>query len=201
MPMLKIEPTGATLGAVVTGVSLADLDKAALQSIHREWVANDPQRLIEFYRKNPNDAMELQSLSEVAKKDPALAIGRLQEMIARGIDMFDCVLPTRLARHGTAFTMDGPVHIKGKRFEFDHGPLDAECSHPLTADFSRAYIRHLFRSGEILGLRLICLHNLHFYLSLARRAREAIVSGTFPAFRAAFVSQYTSSVSDATPSS
>jgi queuine tRNA-ribosyltransferase len=115
---------------------------------------------------------------------------QILEMIARGIDMFDCVLPTRLARHGTAFTMDGPVHIKGKRFEFDHGPLDAECSHPLTADFSRAYIRHLFRSGEILGLRLICLHNLHFYQSLVRGARAALEAGTFAAYRAAFLSRY-----------
>ncbi len=96
------------------------------------------------------------STPHLPAEKPRYAMGlgtppQILEMIARGIDMFDCVLPTRLARHGTAFTMDGPVHIKGKRFEFDHGPLDAECSHPLTADFSRAYIRHLFRSGEILA--------------------------------------------------
>lgn len=135
------------------------------------------------------------STPHLPEHKPRYAMGlgtppQILEMIARGIDMFDCVLPTRLARHGTAYTTDGPIHIKSKRFEFDHGPLDAECSHPLTDKFSRAYIRHLYRSGEILGLRLICLHNLHFYQSLVRRAREALEAGEFAAYRAAFLSRY-----------
>lgn len=120
---------------------------------------------------------------------------QILEMIARGIDMFDCVLPTRLARHGTAYTSDGPIHIKSKRFEFDHSPLDPDCTHPLTEGFSRSYIRHLYRAGEILGLRLICLHNLHFYQSLVRRAREALETGEFAAYRAAFLSRYHASKS------
>jgi queuine tRNA-ribosyltransferase len=125
---------------------------------------------------------------------------QILEMIARGVDMFDCVIPTRLARHGTAFTASGPVNLKNQRFTVDKGPLDEGCTCYACRGFSRSYIRHLFRAGEILGIRLICLHNLHFYLSLARRAREEIEAGTFSAFRAAFVSQYTQSTSDTTSS-
>lgn len=117
---------------------------------------------------------------------------QILELIARGIDMFDCVIPTRLARHGAAFTRRGQINLKNQRFTMDGGPIEEGCGCPACRRFSRAYIRHLFRSGEILGIRLICLHNLHFYLSLARRAREEIEAGTFSAFRAAFVAEYRS---------
>ena len=117
------------------------------------------------------------------------------EMIARGVDMFDCVIPTRLARHGTAFTSRGTINLKNQPYTLDKSPIEDGCECYACRGFSRSYIRHLFRAGEILGIRLICLHNLHFYTSLARRAREAIESGTFPAFRAAFVSHYTPHVS------
>ena len=116
---------------------------------------------------------------------------QIVEMIARGVDMFDCVIPTRLARHGTAFTSRGTINLKNQPYTMDKGPIEDGCGCYACKGFSRSYIRHLFRAGEILGIRLICLHNLHFYTSLARRAREAIESGTFPAFRAAFVSNYT----------
>ena len=117
---------------------------------------------------------------------------QILELIARGIDMFDCVIPTRLARHGAAFTRRGQINLKNQRFTTDAGPIEEGCRCPACRRFSRAYIRHLFRSGEILGIRLICLHNLHFYLSLARRAREEIEAGTFSAFRADFVAGYRS---------
>jgi queuine tRNA-ribosyltransferase len=117
---------------------------------------------------------------------------QILELIARGIDMFDCVIPTRLARHGSAFTRRGQINLKNQRFTTDAGPIEEGCVCPACRRFSRAYIRHLFRSGEILGIRLICLHNLHFYLSLARRAREEIEAGTFSDFRAAFVAEYRS---------
>jgi queuine tRNA-ribosyltransferase len=117
---------------------------------------------------------------------------QILELIARGIDMFDCVIPTRLARHGAAFTRRGQINLKNQRFTMDGGAIEEGCGCPACRRFSRAYIRHLFRSGEILGIRLICLHNLHFYLSLARRAREEIEAGTFSAFRAAFVAEYRS---------
>jgi queuine tRNA-ribosyltransferase len=110
-------------------------------------------------------------------------------MIACGVDMFDCVMPTRVARHGMAFTLDGPIHIKNKEFERDERPL-CESSHPHVARFTRAYIRHLFRSGEILALRLLSFHNLHFFLRLVAGAREALARGEFPSFQAAFLQRY-----------
>jgi queuine tRNA-ribosyltransferase len=112
------------------------------------------------------------------------------EMIARGIDLFDCVLPTRLARNGTAFTKSGTIALKNARFAEDPGPIEDGCACPACHSFSRAYLRHLVKAEEILGLRLISTHNLHFYLNLLRTAREAIIEGTFPTFRREFVSHY-----------
>lgn len=114
---------------------------------------------------------------------------QLLEMIARGIDMFDCVLPTRLARHSTAFTDEGTLNLKNNGYARDFRPI-AEDTHPLCRGFSRAYIRHLIKAGEILGLRLISLHNLHFYLSLMARARNAIEGGYFCEFRTEFIAKY-----------
>lgn len=122
----------------------------------------------------------------------AMGLGQpdqLVEMVARGVDMFDCVLPTRIARHGTAYTEDGVLNLKNKRFEADQRPL-SETTHPLCAGFSRGYIRHLVMQDEILGLRLLTLHNLHFYLSLMRQVREAIAEGRFGEFRSDFVARY-----------
>ncbi len=115
---------------------------------------------------------------------------QILEMISRGVDMFDCVMPTRIARHGVAFTLDGPIHIKNLIHSTDPRPL-CESSHPHVSRFSRSYIRHLFRAGEMLSLRLLSFHNLHFYLSLTRQAREAILAGTFDEFKNAFIQRYT----------
>jgi queuine tRNA-ribosyltransferase len=114
---------------------------------------------------------------------------QILEMIGRGVDMFDCVMPTRIARHGVAFTLDGPIHIKNLIHAKDPNPLCESC-HPHVAGFSRAYLRHLFRAGEILALRLLSFHNLHFYLSLTRRARQAIVAGNFENFKESFIQRY-----------
>ncbi len=115
---------------------------------------------------------------------------QMLEMIARGVDMFDCVMPTRVARHGLAFTLDGPIHIKNKKFEFDQDPLSG-FTHPSVARFSRSYIRHLWRAKEMLGLRLLSYHNLYFYLQLMEQACEAIEAGTFSEFKDAFIARYT----------
>jgi queuine tRNA-ribosyltransferase len=101
----------------------------------------------------------------------------LIEGIRRGVDFFDCVAPTRMGRNGTAFTRDGRLNIKRTEYRTDPRPLDPECDCSACTRFSRAYIRHLFVSDEILGLRLLSLHNVHFLLSLARQAREAIRNG------------------------
>ncbi|WP_018970311.1 tRNA guanosine(34) transglycosylase Tgt [Rubritalea marina] len=114
---------------------------------------------------------------------------QMLEMIARGVDMFDCVMPTRVARHGLAFTHDGPIHIKNKQYELDQSPL-TEDTHPSVARFSRSYIRHLWRAKEMLALRLLSYHNLHFYLQLMEQARKAIEQGNFAEFKDAFIARY-----------
>jgi queuine tRNA-ribosyltransferase len=129
------------------------------------------------------------------KDKPRYAMGlgtppQLLEMIARGIDMFDCVLPTRLARNGTAFTAAGTLNLKNAPFAMDKGPIEEGCQCSTCREFARGYIRHLVKAEEILGLRLITLHNLHFYLDLMRRARETIEAGTFADFRKTFVANY-----------
>ncbi len=112
------------------------------------------------------------------------------EMIARGVDMFDCVLPTRLARNGTAFTSKGTLNLKNAPFAEDTDPIEAGCECHACKNFTRAYLRHLVKAEEILGLRLISIHNLHFYLNLTRQARQHIIAGTFQEFRKSFVAGY-----------
>ena len=106
------------------------------------------------------------------------------EVIARGIDMFDCVLPTRTARTGSALTARGRINLRNARFARDPRPLEEGCGCPACADFSRAFVRHLVNQQELLGLRLLTLHNLWFTLSLTAGARNAIVQGTFDQYRA-----------------
>jgi queuine tRNA-ribosyltransferase len=103
-------------------------------------------------------------------------------VIAAGVDMFDCVLPTRLGRTGSAFTWDGRLNLRNARFARDPEPLDAVCTCPTCARFSRAYLRHLVTQHEVLALRLLTVHNLSFLLNLTRDARDAIRTGTFAAF-------------------
>jgi len=129
------------------------------------------------------------------KDKPRYAMGlgtppQLLELIGRGVDLFDCVLPTRLARNGTAFTSTGTLTLKNAEFTMDKGGIEENCACPACAEFSRGYIRHLIKAEEILGLRLVTLHNLHFYLELMRQAREKIDNGTFEEFRKDFVANY-----------
>ena len=103
--------------------------------------------------------------------------------VAVGIDMFDCVLPTRTARMGTAFSGEGRLNMKNARFAHDRGPIDPECTCPVcTGGYSRAYVHHLVRQKEMVGSILLSIHNIHFLLDLMRRARAAIVSGTYRSF-------------------
>ncbi len=107
----------------------------------------------------------------------------LVECVARGVDMFDCVMPTREARHGAIITSQGRLIIKNARFARDAGPLDPACSCAVCARYSRAYLRHLFATGEILGPVLASRHNLHFYLDMMREIRDAIRSGEYNSLR------------------
>jgi queuine tRNA-ribosyltransferase len=115
---------------------------------------------------------------------------QMLEMIARGMDMFDCVLPTRLARNGTAFTAAGTLNLKNAEFALDKSPIEENCACPACREFTRGYIRHLIKAEEILGLRLITLHNLNFYLNLMSQARSEIEGGAFDQFRGTFVAGY-----------
>jgi queuine tRNA-ribosyltransferase len=108
----------------------------------------------------------------------------LADAISRGVDMFDCVLPTRNARNGQAFTSRGPVNLRLARHERDFGPIDPDCACEACTGYSRAYVRHLQKSGEILGARLVSLHNVHFFLETVRTLREAILRGELARVRA-----------------
>ena len=114
----------------------------------------------------------------------------LVEGIRRGVDLFDCVAPTRMGRNGAAFTRDGRVNIKRTEFRTDPRPLDPDCDCSACRRFTRAYIRHLFVSDEILGLRLLSLHNVHFLLSLARTARQAILNGDLDSWARDWLARY-----------
>ncbi len=124
----------------------------------------------------------------------AMGLGQpdqLLELVARGIDMFDCVLPTRVARNGTAYTVDGTINLRNAKWEHDPTPLaPTGGTHPLCEGYSRGYIRHLIKNDEILGLRLLSLHNVFFYLNLMKQTRHAIDSGSFSAFKDDFIRRY-----------
>ena len=116
-------------------------------------------------------------------------VGILQ-VVALGVDMFDCVLPTRLARHGAALTPDGRLNLRNAAHRGDLGPLDPECSCETCGGYSRAYLSHLVREDELLGHRLLTLHNVHFTAELCRRARGEILAGRFDAWSRAWISRY-----------
>lgn len=120
----------------------------------------------------------------------------LIEAVWRGIDFFDCVMPSRDARHGTVFTWGGIMHIKNERFKDDNRPLDPGCGCPACRNFSRAYIRHLFKAEEMLGGRLAVLHNLYFYNTLTEKIRESIEKGEFESFRNKYSALLSSKLDD-----
>ncbi len=114
----------------------------------------------------------------------------LVQAVTRGIDMFDCVMPTRVARHGAALTLDGRINMRNAEHARDRRPLDAECSCYACQTFSRAYIRHLLKADEILGLQLLSLHNVFFLLDHMRRIRQAVLEGRLQQYADAFLSRY-----------
>jgi queuine tRNA-ribosyltransferase len=116
----------------------------------------------------------------------------LVEAVARGVDMFDCVLPTRSGRHGQAWTWDGAINLKNARFAEDDHPLDEDSDCPASRDYSKAYLHHLVRSDEILGQVLLSWHNIAFFQALTAAMREAIAHGRFETFRRDFHDRHTS---------
>ncbi len=184
------------LFGIVQGATFEDLRKRSAQAIVE--LDFDGYAIGGVSVGEPEEEMmrAVESAEPFLPKDtPRYAMGlgtppQLLEMIARGMDMFDCVLPTRLARNGTAFTTTGTLNLKNAEFALDKHPIEENCACPACREFSRGYIRHLIKAEEILGLRLITLHNLHFYLNLMSRARGEIERGTFDQFRKAFVAEY-----------
>jgi len=112
------------------------------------------------------------------------------EAIASGVDMFDCVVPTRNGRNGQAFTWDGDLQLRNAEYKEDFSPIDKTCGCYACKTHSRAYIRHLFNTEELLGLRLVSLHNLHFYVKLMELSRGAIKEDVFSIFRDDFKKRY-----------
>lgn len=105
--------------------------------------------------------------------------GNILEAVSRGVDLFDCVMPSRNARHGQLFTKKGIININNAKYERDESPIDDTCDCPVCQNYSRAYLRHLFKSSEILGMRLAVIHNLYFYNNLMKEIRECLENGTF----------------------
>ena len=153
-------------GYAIGGVSVGE-PKEAMQRI----VAHTPHRLPQ------------------AKPRYLMGVGTPEDLVdgvAAGVDMFDCVMPTRNARNGHLFTRFGDLKIRNARHKSDERPLDPTCTCPTCGSFSRAYLHHLDRCGEMLGPMLASVHNLHYYVNLMREVREALDAGTFPAFAQRF---------------
>jgi queuine tRNA-ribosyltransferase len=192
----QLSTTNQFLFGIVQGATFEDLRKQSAQAIvHLDF---NGYAIGGVSVGEPEDEMMravewAEPLLPRNKPRYAMGLGtppQLLELIARGMDMFDCVLPTRLARNGTAFTATGTVNLKNAEFILDKNPIEENCVCDACHQFSRGYIRHLIKAEEILGLRLITLHNLHFYLNLMNQARAEIENGTFDQFRKAFVAEY-----------
>lgn len=157
-------------GYAVGGVSVGEPEPEMMQAIELTEPHLPPEK--------PRYAMGLGTPAQIV------------ELVARGIDMFDCVLPTRLARNGTAFTRRGTFAIKGGAYKAEFVPIEEDCDCFACRHFTRAYIRHLFNVHEILGLRLVSIHNTHFYMRLMEDIRTCLADGTFAEFRREFIARY-----------
>jgi queuine tRNA-ribosyltransferase len=187
---------GQLVFGIIQGAAFDDLRKASAQAIVD--LGFDGYAIGGISVGEP----EAEMMRAVEASEPSLPADRpryamglgtppqLLEMIARGMDMFDCVLPTRLARNGTAFTSTGTLNLKNAEFAMHNGPIEENCACPACREFTRGYIRHLIKAEEILGLRLVTLHNLYFYFQLMQQTRDKIDNGTFGEFRTDFVANY-----------
>ena len=179
-------PPGSLFG-IVQGGMYPDLREASLAALLQlDW----PGLAIGGLAVGEPEAERLRVLETLLPRMPRerprylMGVGYPQDIVAavlRGVDLFDCVMPTRHARNGHLFTSQGVINIRNAAWQKDTGPVDPACSCDTCRRYSRAYLRHLDRCNEILGVRLATLHNLHFYLDLMRRIRAAIAAGTFAA--------------------
>ena len=166
-----------------------------LKAIEEENVAAGGRRFDGFgiggYSVGEEHDVMFETLGTVARALPEdrprylMGVGNpttLVRAVREGVDMFDCVLPTRTARMGTAFSSQGRMNMRNAKYTHDFTPLDPECTCPVCQNYTRAYLRHLVMQKEILGATLLSLHNLHFLIDLMRRAREAVLAGEYEAF-------------------
>lgn len=159
---------GYGIGGLSVGESKTDMYRV-LELLHAELPANRPRYLMGV--GFPDD---------------------LVHAVRRGVDLFDCVAPTRMGRNGTAFTSQGRINIRNAELRSDPAPLDSACTCEACSNYSRAYLRHLFVSDEVLGLRLLSLHNVHFLVALMRQARQSILDGSFDAWSREWLARHAS---------
>ena len=192
----EVETPGLKFG-IVQGSSYADLRRESAEALVQIGFDGYAIGGVSVGEPEPEMMKAVESAEPFLPADKAryaMGLGtppQLVEMVARGVDMFDCVLPTRIARNGTAFTERGTLNLKNAEFIMDEGPIEDGCQCYACRNFARGYLRHLIKANEILGLRLVSLHNLHFYLHLMERIRTHIEAGTFADFRRTFVANYT----------
>ena len=192
-------PGRQTLVPIVQGGTLVDLRRDAVRDILNagDWDAIAVGGLSVGEPKAEMQAVleDLQSVLPASTPRYLMGVGFPRDVvtsIALGMDLADCVAPTRMGRHGTAFTDDGQLNMGGLRWRTDDAPLDPSCDCETCTTFSRGYIRHLFAAGELLGLRLLALHNVRYLIRLAARARAAIVDGHFDGWSREWLARYTS---------
>jgi queuine tRNA-ribosyltransferase len=183
------------LFAIVQGGMYEDLRERSLEKLTE--IGFDGYALGGLSVGEPKEDME-RILGHMGHRLPAdhprylMGVGTPEDIVysvSQGIDMFDCVMPTRNARHGLLFTWAGDLRIKNARFKSDTGPIDPECDCYTCRHYNRAYLHHLQRSGEMLGARLNSLHNLHFYQAFTGRMRAALEAGEFEAWKADFLAR------------
>lgn len=188
------------VGQVAFGIVQGGIDPKLRELCARELVAMDFEGYavggVSVGEPEP-EMMRAVELAEpfLPREKPRYAMGlgtpaQLVELVARGVDMFDCVLPTRVARNGTAFTYKGTVSIKAGFNKADFGPIEEGCECYACKNFTRAYLRHLLNVNEILGLRMLSVHNSHMYMKVMEDIRHHIAGGTFGEFREKFVRTY-----------
>ena len=183
---------GPSLYGIVQGGMYPDLRRRSCQRITE--IGFDGYALGGLSVGEPKDLtfeMVKETVGLLPEEAPRYLMGMgtpadLVEAVGWGMDLFDCVLPTRLGRNGTGFTQTGKVNLKNAQYEADFSPLDSECDCPVCAQYTRAYIRHLHKAGEILSARLVSYHNLHLYLRLMERIRSAIEENRYREFREEF---------------
>jgi queuine tRNA-ribosyltransferase len=187
-------------GQLVFGIVQGGIDKALREECAKALVALDFDGYaiggVSVGEPEPEMLKAIEITEPFLPADrPRYAMGlgtpaQLVELVARGVDMFDCVLPTRVARNGTAFTRKGSISIKAGAYKSDLRPIEEDCDCYACRNFTRAYLRHLLNVGEILGLRMLSVHNTRMYLKVMEEVRAAIANGTFGEYRQRFAAEY-----------